>query len=83
MGVAWTCREEWEEVYSCLYSRDPALVRKGVGRVSAWKARGQVPMVVEMTANLCECRVMDKERGGALFEVLNLQYSMAITRYRM
>lgn len=78
----WVCREEWEEVYSWLYSSDPALVWKGVGRVSAWKAREQVPMMVELTASLCECRVCDREKDRSTFQVLALQYSMAITRYR-
>lgn len=78
----WTCGEEWEEVYSWLYSSEPGLVRRGVGRVSAWKARGHVPMMVEMTADLCECRVHERsrEKGGAQFQALALQYSMAITR---
>lgn len=79
--MPWSCREEWEEVYSWLYSSDPALVKRGVGRVSAWKARGRVPMMVEMTANLCECRVCDRETEKSAFQVLSLQYSMAITRY--
>lgn len=80
----WTCREEWEEVYSWLYSSEPTLVKRGVGRVCAWKSRGHVPMMVEMTADLCECRLHErnKQKGGAYFQVLALQYSMAITRYR-
>ena len=83
VACAWTCREEWEEVYSWLYSSEPTLVKKGVGRVCAWKSRGHVPMMVEMTADLCECRVQERsrERGGAHFQALALQYSMAITRY--
>ena len=81
-GIPWTCPEEWEELYGWLYSSDTSLVRKGVGRVSAWKARGEVPMMVEMTADLCECRVHERnrERGGAQLQALALQYSMAITR---
>lgn len=81
-GIPWLCREEWEEVYSWLYSSDPVLVRKGVGRVAAWKAREeQVPMVVEATADLCECRLWDREKDNSMFQVLNLQYAMAITRW--
>lgn len=76
----WTCREEWEEVYSWLYSSDPVLVRSGVGRVSAWKCRGHVPMVVEMTADLCECRVHERSKEKVGAQALALQYSMAITR---
>ena len=79
--TTWICREEWEQVYSWLYSSDPSQVMRGVGRVAAWKARGDVPMMVEMTTDLCECRVQDRiEEGGAHCQTLALQYSMAITR---
>ena len=80
----WTCREEWELVYTWLYSSRPQLIRKGVNRVAAWKSRGGVPMMVEMTANLCECRVQEKmEGGGVHFQALILQYSIAVTRYKI
>ena len=78
---SWLCREEWEDVYSWLYSSDPVLVRKGVGRVAAWKARGPMPMVVEVTADLCECRLCDRGKDKSVFQVLHLQYAMAISRY--
>lgn len=81
-GYQWLCGEEWEAVYSWLYSSDPVLIERGVGRVSAWKARGEVPMMVELTADLCGCRLRERERSGGVanFQPLQLQYSMAITR---
>jgi len=75
----WICREEWEDVYGWLYSSDVVLVKKGVGRTLAWKCRGWVPMMVEMTADLCECRVQERNKNIYL-QALSLQYSMAITR---
>ena len=40
-------------------------------------------MMVEMTSDLCECRVQERnrEKGGAQLQALALQYSMAITRF--
>ena len=75
----WISREEWEVVYSWLSSKHGELMKKGVGRVAAWKARGRIPMAVEMTADLIECNLMDKEERS-MFQSLNLTYSMAITR---
>ncbi len=72
----WLCREEWEEVYAMLYSSDSGDVREGLGRVAVWKRRGAVPMMVEMTSDLCQCRL--HEEGGGAYVKLN--YSMALTR---
>lgn len=78
----WLCGEEWEAVYNWLYSGDPGLVEQGVGRVGAWMARGVVPMMVELTADLCRCRIRERERAGGVVDYgyLILQYSMVITR---
>ena len=51
--------------------------------MAAWKARGDVSMMVEMTTDLCECWVQDRipiEEGGAHCQTLALQYSTVITR---
>lgn len=76
----WIYKEEWEQVYSWLYSSNPKQVKRGVGRVAAWRARGETPMMVELTADLCECRVQERKRGEHC-QAPALQYSMAITRY--
>ena len=78
----WLCSEEWETVYNWLYSSKYAMVEEGLGRVSAWRARNNVPLMVEVTADLCECRLTDRSRTGSAVQEqsLILQYSMAITR---
>lgn len=75
----WMSREEWEAVYNWLYSSKVELMRKGVGRVAAWKARSHIPVAVEMTADLIECKLIEKE-GKNMFQSLKLTLSMAITR---
>ena len=80
----WLNAEEWEVVYGWLYSSRSALVEEGLGRVEAWKARGGVPLMVELTADLCHCRMKERDKssdGGAEVQSLILLYCMAITRY--
>jgi len=79
----WLNAEEWEVVYGWLYSSRSTLVEEGLGRVEAWKARGDVPLMVELTADLCHCRMKerDKSSDGAEVQSLILLYCMAITRY--
>ena len=78
----WLCGEEWEAVYNWLFSSDLSLVEQGVGRVAAWRARGEVPMMVELTADLCGCRLQERERAGSIADYQSLlHYSMIITRW--
>ncbi len=79
----WLNGEEWETVYGWLYASRSALVEEGLGRVEAWKARGGVPLMIELTADLCHCRKMEKEKSsnGTEVQSLILLYCMAITRY--
>ena len=76
----WTSDEEWEAVYSWMFSKDPALVHKAIGRVAAWKARASVPIAVELTADLVECQLWECEHEDATEQTLSLLCSMAITR---
>ena len=80
--LPWLCKEEWEAVYNWLYSSDTGQLKHGVGRVRAWGARGDVPMMVELTADLCECRLKEREKsmGVCDFQSILLHYSMVITR---
>ena len=78
-GQPWLCAGEWETVYNWLYSSKSALVEEGLGRVGAWRARGVVPLMVQLTADLCQCRLRERDRTDV--QPLILQYSMAITRY--
>ena len=78
----WTSTVEWEDVYGWLYSSDPDLVEQGVGRVAAWKARAidNLPVAVEITADLAECQLSERRLKVSAFHSLCLSYSMAITR---
>jgi len=78
----WTSSEEWEAVHSWMFSKDPALVHKAIGRVAAWKARASVPIAVELTADLVECQLWEWEHEDSTEQALSLMYSMAITRLR-
>ena len=78
----WTCREEWEAVYLWMFSKDPALVHKAIGRVAAWKARASVPIAVELTSDLMECHLWEQEHHGATEQAHSLMCSMAITRLK-
>ena len=78
----WTCREEWEAVYLWMFSKDPALVYKAIGRVAAWKARASVPIAVELTSDLMECHLWEQEHHGATEQAHSLMCSMAITRLK-
>lgn len=65
-----------------MYSKEPELIKRAVGRVAAWKARGSLPLMIEVTADLMECQQWEGEhrRDDITDQALSLMYSMAITR---
>ena len=81
-GCCWWNWDELEAVYQWLYSREPELIRRAVGRVAAWKARGSLPLMIEITADLMECQQWEGEHrhDDTTDQALSLMYSMAITR---
>ncbi len=78
----WFNSSEWEQVYEWLYSSDPQLVKQGIARVAAWKARAprKLPLVVETTADLAECTLNERLSKMCVAHGICLSYSMAITR---
>ena len=78
----WFNSSEWEQVYEWLYSSDPQLVKRGIARVAAWKARAprKLPLVVETTADLAECTLNERLSKMCVAHGICLSYSMAITR---
>lgn len=78
----WLNGQEWETVYTWMYSNDSALMHRALGRVAAWMARGALPLPVEVTADLVHCRLWELEHrsGGGTERMEALVYSMAITR---
>ena len=51
-AVSWKNWDEWSEVYHLLYSSDEDEILKGCAKVSAWLAKQQVPIAIEVTAAL-------------------------------
>lgn len=80
--VAWSNKAEWDQVLEYLYSKDSALQRYAVQRISAWKARyaNSTPVAVDCTADLVRCQVLD--RSGQLDgDDLVLLYGAALVRF--
>ncbi|XP_070695719.1 ribosomal biogenesis protein LAS1L [Pempheris klunzingeri] len=81
-AVAWVNKAEWDQVLEYLYSKDCALQRFALQRISAWKGRyaNSTPVAVECTADLVRCQVLDRsgQLGG---EDLVLLYGAALVRF--
>ncbi|XP_047217987.1 ribosomal biogenesis protein LAS1L [Girardinichthys multiradiatus] len=80
--VAWINKAEWDQVMDYLYSKDPALQRFALQRVSAWRGRyaHSTPVAVDCTADLVRCQVLD--RSGQLDgDDLVLLYGAALVRF--
>ncbi|XP_051751640.1 ribosomal biogenesis protein LAS1L [Ctenopharyngodon idella] len=80
--VAWMNKAEYEHVMEYLYSKEPALQKHALHRISAWKGRfGQsTPVAVESTADLVRCQVLDS-MGQLEASDLVLLYGMALVRF--
>lgn len=80
--VAWINKAEWDQVLDYLYSKDPALQRFALHRISAWKARyaSSAPIAVECTADLVRCQVLDRS-GQLSADDLVLLYGAALVRF--
>jgi hypothetical protein len=81
----WSGSKEWDNVFEMLYSSESNLRRKGLARVAAWKTRGVIPALLEVTVDLISCSVHEEEcaEGPPKFvgRVLQLMYAMALTRF--
>jgi ribosomal biogenesis protein LAS1 len=55
--VPWRDWQEWQDVGQGLFSEDEAHMRTALSRVSAWRARGKVPLSVDSIAQLVELRI--------------------------
>ncbi|XP_056130646.1 ribosomal biogenesis protein LAS1L [Lampris incognitus] len=80
--VAWNNKAEWDQVLEYLYSKDCALQKYALHRISAWKGRyaNSTPVAVESTADLVRCQVLDKS-GQLDGDDLVLLYGMALVRF--
>ncbi len=80
--VAWVNKAEWDQVLEYLYSKDSALQRFALQRISAWRGRfaSSTPVAVDCTADLVRCQVLD--RSGQLDgDDLVLLYGAALVRF--
>uniref|UniRef100_F6GXJ8 Uncharacterized protein n=1 Tax=Vitis vinifera TaxID=29760 RepID=F6GXJ8_VITVI len=57
--VPWLNWEEWNSVRQSLFSSSQDSVGFALGRVSAWRSRGCLPVVVEVTASIIEIQQQD------------------------
>lgn len=80
--VAWVNKAEWDQVLEYLYSKDPALQKYALQRISAWKARyaNSTPVAVGCTADLVRCQVLDRS-GQLEGDDLVLLYGAALVRF--
>jgi hypothetical protein len=79
---AWIDEEEWRLVCSWLHGENPEDLRRGVDRVSAWRARGSIPFPVEATADIVDCLLREKSEVTAFTEESrSLVFAMIITRF--
>nr|XP_011464875.1 PREDICTED: protein LAS1 isoform X2 [Fragaria vesca subsp. vesca] len=59
--VAWLSWDEWLFVSQALFSDSPDSVASALRRISAWKSRGCVPAVIEVTASIIEIHQKDPQ----------------------
>lgn len=80
--VAWVNKAEWDQVLDYLYSKDPALQRFALQRVSAWRGRyaHNTPVAVDCTADLVRGQVLDRS-GQLSGDDLVLLYGAALVRF--
>jgi hypothetical protein len=93
--VPWTSWDEWKQVSGWLWSSNSEEQLLGIKRVAAWKARGKIPVSIELTVNLLEVVRKDESVAVRAMRMLNegfssmemrselekrMLYSMALTR---
>ncbi|KAK9121206.1 hypothetical protein Syun_018823 [Stephania yunnanensis] len=85
--VPWISWDEWNFVRESLFSSSQSSIAKALRRILAWKSRGCLPVLVEVTASIIETQQMDPFFRNGLTdhslksdEILAMLYSMAIMR---
>lgn len=57
--VPWLRWEEWDSVREGLFSSSTEAVASAISRVSTWRSRGCLPVIVDVTAAILEIRLKD------------------------
>ncbi|XVE65345.1 hypothetical protein DITRI_Ditri07aG0173300 [Diplodiscus trichospermus] len=85
--VPWLNWAEWESVRKSLFSSSPAKVSSALSRISTWRSRGCLPVVIDVTASIIEIQQSDPffrsdESKDVLHseQMLAMLYCMAILR---
>jgi len=81
----WAAWAEWSATFDQLISEEPEERARGVVRVETWRARGRLPVAVDMTASFVEIMLNDPEcnpdaKSPRSEHELRLMYSMAVIR---
>ncbi|XWS38797.1 hypothetical protein CRYUN_Cryun19dG0161000 [Craigia yunnanensis] len=57
--VPWLNWAEWESVRKSLFSSSPTKVSSALARISTWRSRGCLPVVIDVTASIIEIKQID------------------------
>ncbi|RDY08642.1 Ribosomal biogenesis protein LAS1L [Mucuna pruriens] len=85
--VPWLNWDEWLFVKHALFSNSPHSLSSALKRISAWRSRGSLPVLIEVTASIIEIQHkdpyfrQDQSNDASLSEeMLAMLYCMAIMR---
>ncbi|KAJ4978407.1 hypothetical protein NE237_009187 [Protea cynaroides] len=85
--VPWLSWDEWNFLRESIFSSSPDLIAVALRRISAWRSRGCLPVVIDVTASIVEIQQKDSFFGEGCTndaleseEMLAMLYCMAITR---
>ncbi|WVY90689.1 hypothetical protein V8G54_036203 [Vigna mungo] len=85
--VPWLNWDEWLFVKRALFSNSPHSVSSALKRISTWRSRGSLPVLIEVTASIIEIQFKDSyfrqdqlNEASLSEEMLAMLYCMAIMR---
>ncbi|KAL4334866.1 hypothetical protein GQ457_07G011910 [Hibiscus cannabinus] len=85
--VPWLNWPEWDSVRKSLFSSSPRKISFALARISTWRSRGCLPVVIDVTASIVEIQQSDpffrgdKSKDGSHSEqMLAMLYCMSILR---
>ncbi|KAG4962033.1 hypothetical protein JHK82_038721 [Glycine max] len=85
--VPWLNWDEWLFVKNALFSDSPHSVYSALKRISAWRSRGSLPVLIEVTTSIIEIQLKDPSfrhdqwnDASLSEEMLAMLYCMAIMR---
>ncbi|XP_027940287.1 uncharacterized protein LOC114194332 isoform X1 [Vigna unguiculata] len=85
--VPWLNWDEWLFVKRALFSNSPHSVSSALKRISTWRSRGSLPVLIEVTASIIEIQLKDSyfrqdqlNEASLSEEMLAMLYCMAIMR---